>query len=259
MIHKLLSTISLLTRIPIKLSHEPDYRACAIFFPITGLLLGIVIFLPALLFSFIINSPLFISFVILVIQYLTANLFHLDGLMDTADASGVFSSQEKRYEVLKDSRIGVYGFFAGAVILSGKFLVTYLLATKSLIDTWASYMLALVFSRYASLLITNFTKPVNQTGLAVQLGKPSILTATISVIASSLLPLILFMRNGNVLAASISFFLTGVSAVLIAGYVSTWYAKNIGGYNGDAMGAVVEVSELFSLTGTLIVLNLIQI
>ena len=259
MIHKFLSTISLLTRIPIKVSREPDYTTSALFFPITGLLLGIVIFLPSLVFLIIIPSPLFISFVILVTQYLAANLFHLDGLMDTADASGVFSTQEKRYEVLKDSRIGVYGFFAGSVILGGKFLVTYLLISKNFIDTWAAYMLALVFSRYASLLITNFTKPVNQTGLAAQLGKPSVLTATNTVIACSLLPLIVFMRNGNVLAASLSFFLTGVSSVLTAGYVSVWYAKNIGGYNGDAMGAVVEISELFSLIGTLIVFNLLQI
>lgn len=255
MTHKFLSIISLLTRIPIKLSHEPDYSSSALFFPLTGLLLSIVIFLPALLFSLIIRTPLLLTFIILISQYLTANLFHLDGLMDTADASGVFGSKEKRYEVLKDSRIGVYGFFAGTAILGGKFLVTYLLVSNNILDTWASYMLAMVFSRYASILITNFTQPVNQSGLAVQLGKPSVFNATISVIACSLLPLILFMRNGNILAASISFFLTGVSAVLTAGYLSTWYAKNIGGYNGDAMGAVIELTELFSLIGTCIVFN----
>lgn len=256
MLHKFLSAVSLLTRIPIKLSRNPDYSRVAVFFPLVGLILGIVTFLPALLLRVIIHSPLFIAFLLVLAQYCTSNLFHLDGLVDTADASGVFGNREKKYQVLKDSRIGVYGFFAGSMMLSGKIIVLFLLLEKQYLDAWASVMLAMIFGRYSALLIAHFGNPVNTAGLGAALGKPSLIFSTGSSIACSLVPITILMRSGLVVPAAVIFFLTGVGAVIWAGFLTYWYAKNIGGYNGDAMGASIEITELTALTVSVAVLGL---
>jgi len=57
---------------------------------------------------------------ILCIQYFSFNLFHFDGLLDTADAFLGAGDKDRKLAILKDSRIGVYAFFVGFVYLAIK-------------------------------------------------------------------------------------------------------------------------------------------
>jgi len=131
------------------------------YLPITGIF-------PALigLLLFAICSPFFnfpdalAAIFILIAQYFGFNLFHLDGLMDTADAFLGSADREKRLLILKDSRIGVYGFFAGVSILV---LKAVLLCS---LFPFARNFPALVFvyplwGRLSAALIPCMVKPLN--------------------------------------------------------------------------------------------------
>ncbi len=246
MLHRFLSCVSLITRVPVKLTRDPDYSLAYFFFPFTGLLIAIIAVLSGIFANLIFGSMLAVAFVMLLAEYLIANLFHLDGLMDTADASGVFGDKAKRYEVLKDSRIGAYGFFAGTVCLAGKFMFIYLLLLKSPTDAYAGMLLMLPASRFAGLLVSVFGKPLNSTGLASAIEKFPMLPLVLSFSACSVPAFALLLRAGNVIAAFLVFLCSGISAVAASGYISSWFQKHIGGYNGDAMGAAIELTELLS-------------
>ncbi|MDR3336220.1 MAG: adenosylcobinamide-GDP ribazoletransferase [Treponema sp.] len=117
---RFLSTLSIISRIPVKQKFNFYPSGMDYWLPVTGLfpaLLGLLLFTG---FSFFAGDPFIAVIVTLTAQYLCFNLFHLDGLMDTADAFLGTVDREKRLAILKDSRTGVYGFFSGFAALSLK-------------------------------------------------------------------------------------------------------------------------------------------
>ena len=82
--------------------------------------------------SFLFNDALLAALGALAFQYLAFNLFHLDGLLDSADAMGVYAEPERRFAILKDSRIGSYAFFAGFLLLSTKLALLSLIFKEGL-------------------------------------------------------------------------------------------------------------------------------
>ncbi len=100
---RFLAALQMLTILPIRRETVPPGKAAA-FFPIVGVLLGVVAggidyCLP--------GSPIVILFLVLA----TGGL-HEDGLADCFDAFRVHRSPQKIHEILKDSRVGAFGAMA---------------------------------------------------------------------------------------------------------------------------------------------------
>ncbi|GHU52950.1 adenosylcobinamide-GDP ribazoletransferase [Spirochaetia bacterium] len=256
--NKFLSVLSLSCRVPIKAPAHFDASRIDLFFPIIGLF-------PALLVSgvfalaFIATKEAAISVIVtLIAQYLCFNLFHLDGLADTADAFLGTVSKERRLEILKDSRIGVYGLFAALSVLGLKAaLLAVLLGSPSLnpralfIDMLllAAYPLS---GRFAGALIPCISKPARPGGLGA-LAKDSMLRYAIAgfvfaaciwgLLITALVTLSPSSLPQTVYASLIALCAGPVSAVFIA----RLYTKQVGGYSGDALGCAVEIAELLHL------------
>ena len=90
--------------------------------------LGLLAFGPGLLSALCAMVP----------QYLGFNLFHLDGLLDSADAAGASGGVEKRRAVLKDPRIGSFALFAGFAALSGRLGAISSLLTGGSAAAWGA-------------------------------------------------------------------------------------------------------------------------
>jgi adenosylcobinamide-GDP ribazoletransferase len=271
MLDRFLSTLSLVSRIPVKLRFTFDPSRMDFYLPVTGICPALAGLLAFGGLSFLWEEPLITAIGVIIVQYLCFNLFHLDGLMDTADAFLGTGDREKRMSILKDSRIGVYGFFAGFACLALK--AAFLSALYPSIFRFPALLLAYpLCGRFAASLIPCMTGPANPGGLGALLkdAKPfrSALGFLISIavwvlLVRGLLYLALLIMPASGYAGFseglyfwvrwdiFSTIFLGVSLLftgpLCALFYARLYRKSLGGYTGDALGAAVETAEILYL------------
>jgi adenosylcobinamide-GDP ribazoletransferase len=268
------------SRIPVKAGFRFDPSRMDFYLPLTGIcaaLPGPLIFTVLSLLTGFVPSGLTALTAVLVLtaQYLGFNLFHLDGLMDTADAFWGTADREKRRDILKDSRIGVYGFFAGLANLSLKGILLCALLP------FARRCPALVFAyplygRFSAALVPGVCGPANPGGLGAITRDSRVYRCAGGIVLALLIwgPLVWGLTRGveRLLSPAAAppppFFpgLTGVEALpalavtalsllvicpLTALYYARLYRKSLGGYTGDALGAAVETAELLCLAAAL--------
>ncbi|MDR1949127.1 MAG: adenosylcobinamide-GDP ribazoletransferase [Spirochaetaceae bacterium] len=268
MFDRFLSVLSLVCRIPIRLRFRFDPSRADFYLPITGLipaLLGFLVFAGS---SLLTESPFIWALLILLVQYFCFNLFHLDGLADTADAFLGSFSQEQRFAILKDSRIGVYGLFAAFAALS---LKAALLARLSpLVFLFPAGILAYPLTgRFSAALIPCMAQPANPGGLGALIKDSRPSRCLGGVLAGLLLwtGLVLGLIRAAALFTPSRFsfpFAAGpLPAILLtlplglaalnALFFARLYRRSLGGYTGDALGSAVETGELLHLLTALVV------
>jgi len=162
---------------------------------------------------------------------------HEDGLADTADGFGGDGTQERKLEIMRDSRNGAYGVVA--LVLSNLLRVG---AIASLVDPGlvvAALIAAHAGARAAMPLFMATVPRARQDGLSASAGSPpggSVLAAVLL----GLLALWVCLGFGTALVATLLVF---VGLWLMA----RLSLKQIGGQTGDVIGAVEQLSEILIL------------
>lgn len=246
-LHRLISTLSLISRIPVKLRDEPDFSGADFWMPIVGLGAGACACLGAAAGSALFGPTLLAATASIAAQYLPFNLFHLDGLLDTADAAGAGGEVDRRRSVLKDPRIGSFAFFAGFVVLAARLGAIAALLRHGGPLPWGALMLAPVAGRFGALVVTGASEPYAGGGLASLLGRPSLVKASMGYAIAAIPASILSGAMLGPLGSAAAIIAGGLAALVSGLLVGRWYARRMGGYSGDALGAAVEVCELFVL------------
>ncbi len=140
-----------LTRIPVpggELRSSDLGRALA-WFPVPGLLLGLVAAAVAQLFRGHVSVPLSAVLLVALGGWLTAGL-HLDGLADVADGlGGGGGDREKTLAIMRDSRIGALGATTLILVLAAKIGATAELVAPGREAVWA-LATAPVVARFAA-------------------------------------------------------------------------------------------------------------
>jgi adenosylcobinamide-GDP ribazoletransferase len=273
-IDRFLSAFSLISRIPVKVKFSFDSSRLDFYLPLTGIVPGLLGFFIYGILSFFGKTTeghaFMTAVVILIAQYFCFNLFHLDGLLDTADAFLGTVNREKRLEILKDPRIGVYGFFTGFVVLA---LKTALLAGLCpFIPAFpAVVFLYPVTGRFGAALIPCMAEPARSGGLGALLKDSRPGRCVLGLIAAGAMWffVIWILVNAAALISAPRFntapmgescltavLLTACTVGLALGtsfFYARLYRRGIGGYTGDALGAAVETSELLHLAAVFIV------
>ena len=98
---------------------EAEIRLSSMFFPLVGVVLGIILWAMEFLLRLVFPNLVSTSIALTLYTLLTGAL-HLDGLMDTADALGSRKPRERALEIMKDSRVGAMGVVAAVMVYSGK-------------------------------------------------------------------------------------------------------------------------------------------
>lgn len=246
-VHRLMSTASLISRIPVRLRAEPDFSGADFWMPIVGLGAGACACGGALLGSALFGPGVLPALAAIAAQYLPFNLFHLDGLLDTADALGANGDAGKRRSVLKDPRIGSFALFAGFVVLSARLGAVAALLQNGGPLPWGALLLAPVAGRFAALVVTGASEPYADGGLASLLGRPSLVRSAIGYAIAAVPAAILFGASMGPLGAAAAILAGGLAALVSGLAVGRWYARHMGGYSGDALGTAVETGELLVL------------
>lgn len=239
---------------------EARYRKALKLIPLVGLAVGAILTGVSLL-CYAVQAPAFIRGAILTCVYIfiTGGL-HFDGLADTCD--GIFSgkTREKALEIMKDSRIGVFG--ALGIFLAG--LLYFAFMTEAPL---AALLIFPLCGRACCLVSAALAPYARRDGMGkatrLESGPATIWAAYISIIASSLLPIPLAMlvallegwitipaeafKEGVFAFAPICPLIASGAAILVSVIMTMRFRKKLGGVTGDTFGAVIEVSSLVFL------------
>jgi adenosylcobinamide-GDP ribazoletransferase len=251
-----------LTRIPVPrfTDHSPDYLERSVkYFPLMGWIVAAISGFTFLVLNKYISEDIAIAASIIA-GILTTGAFHEDGFADVCDAFGGGWTKEKILMIMKDSRLGSYGVIGMMSILLCKFLLLKELP-KFMPDLQAPslnifynyrYFLLTLFaahalSRLMPVLVMCFydyvTDPDGSKSKPVVNRKPTLAFLVIPII-TALIPFI-FM--------SWQFLMAIVPVVFVAFSLAKYFKKWIGGYTGDCMGAIQQVSELCFYLSTIII------
>ena len=206
------------------------------FYPLVGLLLGVILWAAYGLFSHAFPRTLCDGLIILLLAILTGAL-HLDGLADTLDGMAAGKSTEERLRIMRDHRVGTFGVVGLILTLGVKFLALNSLPEEI---TGKTLLVALVLSRWSMVQLTYrapYARPEGGLGKIFKenVKKREMVIAT----AFSLIVATFFLRFwGAVLWLAV-----GVSALGI----QLFFEKKIGGVTGDILGAANEIHEILVL------------
>jgi adenosylcobinamide-GDP ribazoletransferase len=229
--------LSFLTIIPVSIesAKESDVAASMAWFPLVGLLMGIAFAVEDRALAFLLGHAVRSTIIVLSMAVLSGAI-HLDGLADTADALGAGSDRARALEILRDSRIGVFGAIALFFALGLKVLSLASLFGKPRL---AALILAPALGRWA-LVVVSFKIDYLRTNGAgsAMLGRRSDRNLVIASIITVLV-LIPFFSRKAIIADAI--------AIVLALAMRWFYQRWLGGITGDLIGGCGEIVEVLAM------------
>lgn len=229
------------TRVPLMLPDydEADLARSTRYFPLVGLLVGAFGALVFWLGDFLL--PLELAVLLsMVATLLLTGAFHEDGLSDAVDGLGGGWEKEQVLTIMTDSRVGSYGAIAIVLALLIKFqALSHLSAAMIPLALVAGHAL----SRFCATLVIatqSYVKPEGKAKpLATQITPGELLVAAVF----GLLPLVLL---------DIRLLFALVPVTLVWFWFSAKIRSRIGGYTGDCLGAMQQLTEVAFYLGLLV-------
>lgn len=237
-----------MTRLP--MGFEPEFDSDKLgksmkFFPIVGMVIGIINFLFFLLFAkTIIYSPMVMVVILVIIEAILTGGLHLDGLADTFDGIFSYRSKQKMLEIMKDSRLGTNGGLVLTLYFITKIAILYEIEVFIGIPSGVILLIAPVMARLNSVINCASAPYARPTGM----GKTFVdYTNGTGVLISTIL-------TGAFVWGVCRFFslpyeiLVAIPILMVLGYgFAKLITRKIGGITGDTLGAVLELSEIIAI------------
>lgn len=234
---RLILMIQFLTRIPINTNLDvdtEDFTKGIVYFPVVGLIIGLILIVALKLSQFIFSSIMPIAIILVVAEIIATGGLHLDGLADTFD--GVYSnrSKERVLEIMKDSRIGSNGVLALIILILLKTALITELDSEHLIY---AILLMPVFSRGMIPLICYKAIYPRKEGMGnMFIGKVNLSQVIIAI---------------SIVAICSAIYLKSIIALPFMMAYVLLYRKHItgiiDGITGDILGASIEIGEIIFL------------
>ena len=233
----MLTALGFLTALPVprRVASAAALARALIFFPLVGLLVGLLLLALDLLLAPVLPVGVRAALLLGAGVGLTRAL-HLDGLMDCCD--GLFGgfTPERRLEIMRDSRVGAFGVLGAVVVLLLRFN-----GLTALSDPWlvAGLLLPPTLGRWAMALAIVAYPYGRATGLGVAFKEGS---SWRQVALAGILALGL---------AAALWWPWGMAALPVAAGLTASLARfmrgRLPGLTGDCYGAINEVVEIVVL------------
>ena len=229
------------TRLPIPrwVGFDPQWlHHASRYFPLVGSVVATVSALVYLGAVFLWPAPVAALLATAAGVYLTG-AFHEDGFADMCDGFGGGMTSARVMEIMKDSRIGTYGAVGAGLLLALKVMLLAQLAPASAI---AALMFAHPLSRLAAVSLVWRLDYARAEGKAKPMAQE--MTGAEFAIASACaaIPALYLGAAGHLAWSALG------AGVLAAAGAALWLGRKcvrrIGGYTGDCLGAVQQVSEV---------------
>lgn len=230
----LFTAIGTLTVVPFghsMIASEQDLGRSVLFFPVVGLAIGAFLMGCAQLLGLILAPALSAALLLLVLVLITGGL-HLDGLADLCDGLAAGGGRERILSVMKDPHIGAFGVIGLGVVLILKYALFGEMIRRGGLT---AFLLMGLLSRWAMVLASFFGRYARESGTARpfigQVRWPYCAGATVITLAGAFL----ISKEIGLIAASLVFL-----SVLV---FNRFLESRIGGWTGDALGALSEMVE----------------
>ena len=210
------------------------------YFPLIGMIVGTIAAIVYYILQLFL--PVSISIVLsMSAGILTTGAFHEDGLADVCDGFGGGWTREKILEIMKDSRIGTYGVVGLVLVLLSKYLLSVELSQISGLYFMSVILLGHTLSRLNAttvILVYQYARD-DATSKTKPLAKELTLANYMVAFFIGIVPLIII---SFIWSFYISFII--LPLILLMVYLGRYFKKWIGGFTGDCLGTVQQLSEI---------------
>jgi adenosylcobinamide-GDP ribazoletransferase len=226
----------------------PDLSRIAPMVPLAGAILGACAALALALAHALRLPPLVCATLAIGALVLLAGALHEDGLADVADGFGGGKTRERKLEIMRDSRIGVYGAAALALSLVLRIAALAALLEQGLGHAAAGLILAGAASRAFALAPLALLPPARSDGLGAASARledgGALKAGAVAFVIAVLLGLAALGLGRAILALALA--LGGALAMVAIA------RRQIDGQTGDVAGAAQQFAEMACLCGLLI-------
>ena len=233
-----LIAVQFLTRLPVPgdlpFSDDLLIRATR-YYPLVGAVVGVIGAGVLFFASLVLPMPVAVL-LSMAATILATGAFHEDGLADSADGLGGGMTRERALEIMRDSRIGTYGAVTLGMVLALKASVLAGLGTA---DAIVGLIVAHVISRAASVHIVakdSYAREVGAKFVAPTIAPDGYHFAMGTAGVAALAALFWFGLGAVICALAVAIVAGGVFRAMMMG--------KLGGYTGDGLGAVQQLSEV---------------
>jgi adenosylcobinamide-GDP ribazoletransferase len=235
------TALQFFTRLPIPrwVGFDPAWlNQASRYFPLVGLVVALITGAAYAVAAWFLPAPVAVVISTAVGIYATG-AFHEDGFADMCDGFGGGMTPERVLEIMKDSRIGAYGAI-GTICMLGLKLVTL-----SMLPPLAVIGALLVAHPLSRLMATSLIWRLDYAraeGKAKPLAQKMRGTEFLIAAITAIVPALVVIKLRWLPPAAL------VSGVIVAAIATWWLARKcvrrIGGYTGDCLGAVQQVTEI---------------
>lgn len=240
----LLTAFGFFTRIPVPFKiafSQENLNKCNRYLPLVGLVVGGISAMVFYLSSLILPHSVAVI-LSMITSVLLTGAFHEDGFADVCDAFGGGWTKEKILDIMKDSRVGAYGAIGILLLLLLKFFtLNEITANKMVLALIAAHMISRMMAAWTmhSLAYVRDDEKSKSKPITKALQSKDLLIA----IGISTLPLFFF--------ADLRVFIIFIPAFLAKLLLERYFKKWIGGYTGDCLGTIQQVTEIVIYLGLL--------
>lgn len=239
MFRQFLFAVQFLTRLPVPvrgpMASDSEQGKSLLYYPLIGLLIGLLLLLADGVLGAV--DPLLRSVLLLVVWVVVTGGLHIDGLADMTDAwIGGQGNRERTLEIMKDPTCGPMAVIAIMLLLLGKLAGLYVLSSQG---AWGGLLLAPLLGRASLVAMFLYLPYIRPAGLGAVLAENLPRQQAIRVLAASALFCLVILGWWGVwilLVCALLFYLCRQALL-----------SRLGGFTGDAAGAVCELTEAMCL------------
>lgn len=233
----LITAIRTLTVLRVPGKDAENFSESLYFFPVIGGLVGALQAAVMFLVNRYTQWPELAVFAGLAVSLLVTGGLHIDGLADIFDSLGG-ATRERRLEIMKDSRVGVYGVAGVVLCLLAKYICLVRIAGAGNFTSVIGVCVIARVVQVAMIVTMPYARAEGTARLFVSgAGGRHLLAA---VLTGVLLVWLMMGTHGLVL-----FLVLALAAALIR----MWARRHIGGVTGDVIGFSNEMSEVIGFIG----------
>lgn len=219
--------------------NEKNMKYAICFFPMVGVVIGIVSIAVFYLCGYLQIGLLLRSILLASVPILITGGIHMDGYLDTIDARASYGEQERKLAILKDPHAGAFAVIWGILYF---LLQVGFMGEMTLISL--PYMaIGYVLSRaYSGLAITTFNS-AREKGSLDTFAKG----ANKKIVTGIMLFVIVICIGTGVFLNVLLGIVSGIAGLLVFGYYRYFSYREFGGITGDLAGFFLQLFELVIL------------
>ena len=213
---------------------EENFANSMAFFPLVGMLIGVLLVVLRRIFYYLPVSPLIGDTLILIVWIWLSGGLHLDGFADSVDGFFGGHNKEEILNIMKDSSTGAKGVVALVSLLLLKFV---LLVEMPLLLKDAALLFTPTIGRWSMVIAAFLGKPARTKNSMGKLfmdyvGWREVIFASLTMVVVGILLFKLYF---------LPLVIIGIGIVLL---ILKYCQKKIGGISGDILGAINEIVEV---------------